>query len=247
MKDNGPVREPQSPPLAILLNNQFRYPDYRLLLCLADMAQEGYFVCTTIEELSKRCKISGLNTIKTIDRHREFGHIDVQNCSKEYQNIHLFLLWSAPRQSRLDEHSETWEMPEFLRQPSFSSRLERHPSLDARAQKAGYDSYEAYCFSPQWRSTKARLCEVWGTSCCLACNAPRAVAHHIDYTRVFNERLGDLFLFCYSCHETVHEYHRFSGTTVMNIAGALKHVFKRTDCTIQQVLDKLKEIQKSTI
>ncbi|MDH6422294.1 HNH endonuclease signature motif containing protein [Aurantimicrobium minutum] len=84
----------------------------------------------------------------------------------------------------------------------------------SEGRQAHREAYEAYIHSPAWFATRQWWFETISVGrsmpvTCVGCEKPwrleRDDVHHIDYTRLGNESIEDLWPLCRTCHEHIHD------------------------------------------
>lgn len=75
----------------------------------------------------------------------------------------------------------------------------------------GFDSYDAYLRSPEWKALRRRVGTAVKWTC--PCGAVATQIHHRTYARIGREKLSDLEAVCKGCHSKIHEY-RAQGATL---------------------------------
>lgn len=69
-------------------------------------------------------------------------------------------------------------------------------------------SYSNYLKSDHWQETKKRAILVRG-ACCECCESKeRLHVHHVDYSNLGYEEMGDLRILCEGCHYALHELYK---------------------------------------
>jgi 5-methylcytosine-specific restriction endonuclease McrA len=99
------------------------------------------------------------------------------------------------------ERRATWEGECRLRQEEIETTLiSRTASLEA----GGYDCYEEYLRSSEWKERRELVIKRDG-GLCQACLSEQATeVHHLTYDQIFKEYLFDLVAVCRNCHERLH-------------------------------------------
>lgn len=71
--------------------------------------------------------------------------------------------------------------------------------------QVGSKSYQDYLESPHWQHLRRMY--ITSKSQCCGCNSKKnLVLHHIYYSRLGDERTGDLAILCASCHDKLHKF-----------------------------------------
>lgn len=88
-----------------------------------------------------------------------------------------------------------------------------YKNLCSQLNKFGFKNYRDYLLSKHWIDIKRRffteskrIVTINGVKVCEICRKNGILnVHHITYKRLGEEYLGDLFLICDDCHNTIHK------------------------------------------
>lgn len=71
-------------------------------------------------------------------------------------------------------------------------------------------NYQEYLSTKHWKNLKQKLIYNDKRTCFICNSKSKLVIHHIDYSRLFKEKLyKDVYILCFSCHEKVHYWTTF--------------------------------------
>lgn len=92
--------------------------------------------------------------------------------------------------------------------------------------KRGYQSYQDYIHSSEWKEFRSRYFQVCHRKC-RVCDAHNIIVlHHLTYDRVGQEEFGDVVPLCDRCHHLIHDRCTGKGHNWRALT-ALKREYKR--------------------
>ena len=70
-----------------------------------------------------------------------------------------------------------------------------------------------YLRSPQWQDLRNRRLSI-ANHCCELCSSPESLnLHHVDYSFLTEERIGDVVVLCRNCHQKQHDHYGYDRVT----------------------------------
>jgi hypothetical protein len=79
-----------------------------------------------------------------------------------------------------------------------------------REKKRWLKQYNAYLRSEKWKIKREKRLKICKGICEICNSAPAVHVHHLNYKRVFKERMSDLKGICIACHKKAHPGKKFS-------------------------------------
>lgn len=71
--------------------------------------------------------------------------------------------------------------------------------------------YKTYLKSDAWKAKRQEVFRTYGKRCYACRKAPKVLhVHHVDYSRLGHEAMGDLIPLCVPCHKEVTKIYRRS-------------------------------------
>lgn len=99
--------------------------------------------------------------------------------------------------------------------------------------------YRQYLSSSRWRALRARALEAAGYVCenCLEGSTPfnPLELHHVDYSRLYEERPVDLVVLCRACHRETHRGALFGPSRVAEARARRRDELGRAEAQIEGI------------
>jgi len=86
-----------------------------------------------------------------------------------------------------------------------SKKNNRKNKISGRSQTNWRGKYKEYLKSKQWLIKRKSAIKYYKGRCCRCGSKYRLEVHHLNYSRLGNEKMSDLLLLCADCHRIEHE------------------------------------------